>query len=251
MKNRIIEEYTQVLRDSESGVEAFMAALEAILISVIGRIGVWLTPLPSAILVARAAERVFVLDGAMPWLMAGVVELVGLVTSAQWLNAQEWNRNKNKSDPEANELLAFGLMIAYFITTAAMLLAFEIPTIMATGNLTGLTALLFPCLSAVGIITLNERMLQHKRTSAKAEVRARKRNEAAHRPVQKTEQPEPEHVAEHDRTGGMTRDRARAILAERPGISGAELGRQIGRSERLGRRLKAELSGENGTETEQ
>ncbi|MBN1220297.1 MAG: DUF2637 domain-containing protein [Anaerolineae bacterium] len=42
--------------------------------------------------------------------------------------------------------------------------------------------------------------------------------------------------------GDDTRDRARAILAERPGISGAALGRELGRSDSLGRKLKRELS---------
>lgn len=41
--------------------------------------------------------------------------------------------------------------------------------------------------------------------------------------------------------GDETRERARAILAERSGISGAALGRELGRSESLGRQLKREL----------
>jgi hypothetical protein len=42
-------------------------------------------------------------------------------------------------------------------------------------------------------------------------------------------------------TGDDTRERARDILAERSDISGAELGRLLGRSESLGRQLKREL----------
>jgi hypothetical protein len=107
------------------------------------------------------------MGGLWPWVMAGVIELIGLVTSNLWLTAKEWNRGKNKTDPQANEFLAFGLMLSYFVTTALLLLAFEIPRVIETGNIVGLTALLFPVLSAVGIISLNERILQHRRASEK------------------------------------------------------------------------------------
>jgi hypothetical protein len=41
--------------------------------------------------------------------------------------------------------------------------------------------------------------------------------------------------------GDDTKDAALEILAERPGISGAELGRTLGKSESLGRKLRREL----------
>ncbi len=154
-----MHKWTQTMSGGETAVESFMAALEAIFVSIVGRVAVWFTPLPSAVLVARSATRVFELGGFWPWIMAGVIELVGLVTSNLWLTAKEWNRRKNKSDPKANEALAFGLMLSYFITTGLLLLAFEIPRVFETGNVVGLTALLFPVLSAVGIISLNERIL--------------------------------------------------------------------------------------------
>jgi hypothetical protein len=162
-----MQRWTQAMSGGETAVESFMAALEAIFVSIIGRIAVWFTPLPSAVLVARSATRVFELAGLWPWVMAGVIELVGLVTSNLWLTAKEWNRNKNKSDPKANEALAFGLMLSYFITTGLLLLAFEIPHVIQTGSIVGLTALLFPVLSAVGIISLNERILHNRRQAEK------------------------------------------------------------------------------------
>jgi hypothetical protein len=162
-----LNKWMQAMSGSETAVEAFMAACETILVSIIGRLAVWLTPLPSAVLVSRSAVRVFELDGLWPWLMAGVIELIGLVTSNLWLTGKEWNRSKNKTDPPANELLAFSLMLSYFVTTGLLLLAFEIPRVIETGNIVGLTALLFPILSAVGIISLNERILQHRRATQK------------------------------------------------------------------------------------
>ena len=74
-----MHKWTQTMLGGETAVEAFMAALEAIFVSIVGRVAVWFTPLPSAVLVARSATRVFELDGIWPWIMAGVIELVGLV----------------------------------------------------------------------------------------------------------------------------------------------------------------------------
>lgn len=173
-----LQAWIEALRGSAELVEDFMAAAEAVLVSVIGRVACWLAPLPSAVLVSRAAGRVFGLTGAWSVIMAAVVELIGLVTSNLWLTAREWNENKRKSDPEANERLAVALLVSYFVTTIALLLAFEIPNILATGDLSGLTALLFPGLSAVGVIALNERVTHHGRV---AEVDAAKRERKANR----------------------------------------------------------------------
>jgi len=49
-------------------------------------------------------------------------------------------------------------------------------------------------------------------------------------------------------TGDATREKAREILAERGSISGAALGRELGRSESLGRQLKREFAEVNGNE---
>jgi hypothetical protein len=173
-----MNKWIESLRNGEAGIEAFMAALESVLISIVGRVGLWLTPLPSAFLVSRSASRVFSLTGAWPVIMAAIVELVGLACSHLWLTAREWNANKNKSDPEANERLAFILMLAYFGVTGSLLLAFEIPVVIATGTVTGLTALLFPVLSAVAVVALNERAMQHKRLSDKRQAKLSSRRKA-------------------------------------------------------------------------
>jgi hypothetical protein len=47
--------------------------------------------------------------------------------------------------------------------------------------------------------------------------------------------------------GEATRERAAAILAEQPSISGAELGRLLGKSDSTGRKLRRELLGANPT----
>lgn len=230
-------------------VENRMATIESIIVAVVGRVACWLTPLPSAVLVARAAGRIFGLEGVWSIIMAASIELIGLVTSNLWLTAKDWNQTKRKSDPAANEKLALGLVIGYFVTAFAMLLGFEIPNVLETGSAIGLTSLLFPCLSAVGVIALNERVIHYRRIGAIAEKRAeqkttRDRQKTGKKPARKTTKISAATQAATP-TGytmtGKTKDRAAVILAERPDISGAELGRQLGRSASLGRQLKRQL----------
>jgi len=147
-------------------VETSAGTVEAILVAVVGRVACWLAPLPSAVLVANAASGLFELVGVWAAIIAVVLELVGLVTSNLWLNAQEWNRTKRANDPPANENMAKGLMAVYFITAFLLLLAVEVPRMIAERSIGGLTALLFPVISLVGILALNERMLQWHRVKA-------------------------------------------------------------------------------------
>jgi len=156
-------------------VENSMGTVEAILVAVVGRVACWLAPLPSAVLVANAASGLFELSGLWAAVIAGVLELVGLVTSNLWLNALEWNRTKRANDPPANETLARSLMAAYFITTFLLLLAVEVPRMIAEQDIGGLTALLFPVISIVGILALNERMLQWHRKKAVIDDKAMKK----------------------------------------------------------------------------
>lgn len=156
-------------------VENSMGTVEAILVAVVGRVACWLAPLPSAILVANAASGLFELAGLWAAIIAAVLELVGLVTSNLWLNAQEWNRTKRSNDPSANEGMAKGLMAVYFITAFLLLLAVEVPRMLTERNVSGLTALLFPVISLVGILALNERMLQWHRVKAMIDDKAEKK----------------------------------------------------------------------------
>ncbi len=240
------------LRDSAGLVEHLMAAIEQVLIAVIGRLATWAAPLPSAVLVGRSTAKTFDLDGYWPWIMAGIVELIGLVTSSLWITAREWNLNRRKSDPPANEALALGLMAAYFVTTFLLLLAIEIPIFAETGEWAGLTALLFPCLSAVALISLNERAAQSKRQGVRDAAKTRQKSGNKRRPRAATRTGE--NADFQPGISGKTRQRAWSILQERSNISGSELGRLLDRSERTGRKLKREykasLAGGNGREKE-
>jgi hypothetical protein len=75
-----MHKWTQTMSGGERAVEAFMAALEAIFVSIIGRVAVWFTPLPSAVLVARSATRVFELGGLLRFHPVGTFFLLAKPT---------------------------------------------------------------------------------------------------------------------------------------------------------------------------
>ncbi len=236
-----LQQMTDNLKDNAKVTEELMGALEAVLVSIVGRVACWLAPLPSAVLVARSAGEVFDLAGGWSIVIALVLELVGLVTSNLWLTAKEWNQTKRKSDPLANEPLALGLMIFYFVVAFLLILAVELPNVMNGGNLAGLTALLFPGLSAVGVIALNERVAHFRRVSDVEADKKKRSNRQKNRYV-----PEPKAVrtAYGKFTSPETIEQARAILTDNPDISGAELGRKLGKSDGLGRKLRKGLLAE-------
>jgi len=161
--------------------ENSMGTIEAILVSIVGRVACWLAPLPSAVLVAQATAGLFDLANIWGVVIAAVLELIGLVTSNLWLNAKEWNLTKRSGDPPANQGMALGLMIVYFVTAFALLSAIEIPQAIQTRDFTGLTALLFPVISIVGVLALNERVVQWHRVKAVEEDRAKKKQEREER----------------------------------------------------------------------
>jgi hypothetical protein len=228
-----------------------MASAESVIVSVVGRVACWLSPVPSAVLVSRAAEEVFGLSGVLAVVMAAVVELIGLVTSNLWLTAKEWNASKRKTDPAANERLALGLMTGYFVTTVALLLAFEVPNVIETRNPVGLAALLFPGLSAVGVIALNERVVHHRRA---ASVKAGKAERAEKQAKGKAERPVVAKVVGKRIMSDKAVDRrtrffndAEAGTIDLSEMTGQSIGEMYGVGEATGRRWKRKWK-ENGGE---
>jgi len=143
------------LGDAVGVVENSMATVEAVAVSCLGRVASWLAPVPSAILGGLAIAELFHLDGWVGWLMALVIEMGGMTTSSLWLRAREWNRTKYSKEPEASTRLAFVLMACYYIAVSVMLVATE-----------NWLALVFPVLSAVGVLAMNERVMQLEREAA-------------------------------------------------------------------------------------
>lgn len=218
-------------------VDRLMGSIEAILLAVVGRIASWLASVPCAVMTARASMEIFRLSWPLAVIVSIALELVGQTTSNLWMNARSWNRDKRrKSDPEANENLALGLMIAYFVIDTAIIVVLAVADFIKLNDWRQFIAVLYPIVAIISTLALNQRIAQFRRESAieqeKAErTETRKRNRKS--------QPQPEMlppIAEYD-----TRERALQVLRSDMNISGAALGRAIGVSERQGRNLRAEL----------
>ena len=146
----------------DAATEAIMATLESILVAVGGRVATWAAPLPSAIMVRQAAVSTFGLDAWLGWCVAIAVEAVGIAASHRWIEARDWNaRAKKDKRPKEDERNPQRVMISYFVITEIILCAFEFRTFCLTGEPWGFTALLFPPLSFVAVVTMNERIAHY------------------------------------------------------------------------------------------
>jgi len=215
----------------------WMGRIEAMATDVVARLAPWTAPLPTAYLVGRATVEHLRWPTAVGIVVAIIVESLGLATTATALELREYNKSKRKSDPFAPFALSAVLVGVYFAVAVGLTVALDIVPTLAT-----YAPAIFPILSLCGVTVLALRGDHRRRVVTLAQGKAeRKAARQRRKSAARRAELEPAQVAHYTETGDNTRKRARAILAERPGISGSELGRKLGRSERLGRKLKAEL----------
>ena len=235
-----ISKLTAQLAGSVKTIDDLMGAGEAILLSIVGRAASWGASVPNTVMVARSASEIFALSWGLSLTIAVSLELIGHALVSHWQDTREWNGAKNRSDQAANTALALGLVVGYFCLDLAMVGVLALSTYMTTSDWRIFIALCYPLIGVAVAVVTNERahLFRLKQTvvQERQERSVRRNSRRKPRPVQV--EPEP---AGYTAIGGNTRARAQAILAERPGISGSELGRELGRSERLGRKLKTEL----------
>ena len=233
------------LASSVKTTDDLAGAVESIALAVVGRAASWAAAIPNAVMVTRATQEIFGLSPGLSGVVAASLELVGQGVSNLWLRGVEWNRQKRRTDPAANTKLALGLMVGYFALDVSIIVSLAVPRWLETGDIRQLVAVFYPVCGIISALALNERAAQFRReidASQEKRERAEKRKQKRQSSGNGAE-PRTEH---YTAVGGDTRSRAAAILAERSDISGSELGRKLGRSERLGRKLKAELLPELG-----
>lgn len=233
---------TSRISGSVRHIDRLMGSVEAILLAVVGRVASWLASVPCAVMTARASMEIFRLSWPLAVIVSIALELVGQTTSNLWMNARSWNKDKRrKSDPEANENLALGLMIAYFVIDTAIIVVLAIADFIRLNDWRQFIAVLYPIVAIISTLALNQRIAQFRRESA---IEQEKAGRAETRKRNRKSLPQPAAlppIAEYD-----TRERALEILRSDTNISGSALGRAVGLSERQGRNLKAELLPEVG-----
>lgn len=162
-------------------VDRFMGEAEAIALSVTGRLASWVAPLPTAIMAARSIAAIFTLPIEWAAAISAAQELIGLTTTSLYMTVKAWNATKRQSDPAANERLALGCVIGYFLVDFLIILIGAGIDYGQAARWYVFGAALFPFMGVIGVLVLNERVAQFRREVAVEEAKraeTEKRNAA-------------------------------------------------------------------------
>jgi hypothetical protein len=134
--------FVNKVRDSFSEIENG-------LVDGIAAIGPWITPLPSAVLVANAVVKDLHWIPILGWVTAAIIESLGLTTVSTSLLLWDFNAGKRKTDPGAPFLLAASLVCVYLVSTIGLTVFLDI-----FPELGRYAPALFPMLALVGAVNL-------------------------------------------------------------------------------------------------
>lgn len=164
--------FIQRLRESLSEIENNLT-------DGIAAISPWITPLPSAALVANAVVQDLHWNQALGWITAVIIESLGLTTVSTSLQLWDYNTAKRKNDPSAPFMLAASLVGVYLFSTIGLTVLLDIFPEMGR-----FAPALFPLLALVGAVNLALRSGHRRRIESIAQDRAdRKAERQAIRPT--------------------------------------------------------------------
>jgi hypothetical protein len=156
-----------------------LSEIETNLTDGIAAFGPWITPIPSAVLVANATVKDLHWSAELAWVAAAIIESLGLTTVSTSLLLWEYNAAKRKTDPDAPFLLAASLVGVYLVSTIGLTVLLDI-----FPDLARYAPALFPILALVGAVNLALRSGHRRRLASIAQDRAdRKAERQANRPT--------------------------------------------------------------------
>ena len=156
-----------------------LSEIETNLTDGIAAFGPWITPIPSAVLVANATVKDLHWSAELAWVAAAIIESLGLTTVSTSLLLWEYNAAKRKTDPDAPFLLAASLVGVYLVSTIGLTVLLDI-----FSDLARYAPALFPILALVGAVNLALRSGHRRRLASIAQDRAdRKAERQANRPT--------------------------------------------------------------------
>jgi hypothetical protein len=130
------------------------------LVDLISNLAPWLTPIPSAVLVANATVRHLDWSEPVGWIAGLIVEMLGISTVDTTMRYYNWNQEKRASDPALPTWILPGVLVSVYLTVTVIL------TVLLDTNplLARWSPVTFPVLALVGAINLvlrrNYRILQ-------------------------------------------------------------------------------------------
>ena len=157
--------YLQSIREALSELESYLT-------DGIAAFGPWITPIPSAALVANATVQHLHWSNELGWVTAGIIESLGLNTVSTALTLWEYNAGRRKADPSAPFPLAASLVGIYLVSTIGLTVLLDIQP-----ELSRYAPALFPLLALVGAVNLALRAGHRRRQDAIIHERAEKKAE--------------------------------------------------------------------------
>lgn len=155
---------TEIVTNGARRVDTVAGGLEAIVLAATCRLAGWVACVPTIALTTRSCEAIFELTPSAALASAVALELVGQSVTNTWLQAKDWNRNKRKADPPANERLALVMTIGYFATDFILVAVLQVPK--ALVNPVHWAAMLFPLAQVISTVITGERAAQFRREAA-------------------------------------------------------------------------------------
>jgi hypothetical protein len=160
--------------------------IETRAVTIVSRLAPWLSPLPTAYLVARAAVNHLAWPLPMAVVGALIVETLGLATAVTALELYQYNRSKRQADPTAPFLLAVVLVVIYFASAIILTVLLDIAPLLAVYS-----QAIFPVLGLVGVLNLAVRSDHAARLAAIEQEKADRKAERAAQKAERAAQPAP------------------------------------------------------------
>lgn len=120
------------------------------IIDFVAKLSPWIAPLPSAWFVHDATVRHLAAGSALAWIIAIVIETLGLTTTHTALGMHAWNKaHAGQPEKRAPFALSVVLAIVYVIATLMLISVLEVAP-----NLQHYAPAMFPLLAVVGAVNL-------------------------------------------------------------------------------------------------
>lgn len=132
------------------------------IIDFVAKLSPWLAPMPTSVFVQRSAAVHLGTGEPLSWVIAIVIETLGITTTHTALGFWSWNQTHEKKDHSPFGL-AVGLAVVYVAATLGLIAVLEAYT-----ELSRFAPILFPFLSVVGAVNLAMRS-HHNRKVKKEE----------------------------------------------------------------------------------
>lgn len=141
--------------------------VEKTVVDLLGRIGTWLAPIPSAYLVYQATLHTLEWHWLVAFVTALSIEILGVSSVVTALHLWQWNQTRSKAkgyrgDEEAPVKLAVGIAGVYLLAVIFLTILLE-----TFPQFAKISPVLFPILASVSAVNFSLRTSQREREASK------------------------------------------------------------------------------------